>query len=179
MSSILWPCVPRGSWKTPSSGPMPVYTEPAWSPTNHPDLDVRLNQLVRAVKLVYASTYFQGPKKFAKRVGQRTEEEKMAVIIQQLIGRRYGGPFLSFHIRCVAQSYNYYPFAHMKPEEGCATMALGLGKTVVEGGSALRFSPETSTITTAVFQGRRFSGQLAAVHLRFKNGTPGSGIGTT
>jgi hypothetical protein len=110
-------------------------------PNDDPGLDIRLEQLINAIKLVYASTYFQGPKAFSKRVGHRTEEEKMAVIIQQLVGERYGDHFYPA-ISGVAQSHNYYPFAKMKPEEGIATMALGLGRTVMEGEKALRFSPK-------------------------------------
>jgi hypothetical protein len=110
-------------------------------PNDHPDLDTRLAQLINAIKLVYASTYFQSPKAFSRRVGQRTEEEKMAVIIQQLVGERYGAHFYPA-ISGVAQSYNYYPFAKMQPEEGIATIAMGLGKTVMEGEKALRFSPK-------------------------------------
>lgn len=110
-------------------------------PNCHSDIDVRLMDLIKAVKLVYASTYYQGPKSFAKRAGLRTEDEKMAVIIQQMVGDRYGDNFYPA-IAGVAQSQNYYPFGQMKPEEGIATIALGLGKTVVEGGRALRFSPK-------------------------------------
>ncbi|MBF0531243.1 MAG: hypothetical protein HQK55_18645 [Deltaproteobacteria bacterium] len=110
-------------------------------PNNHHDLEVRLQDLLAAVKMVFASTYFQGPKAFARRVGQRTEEEKMGVIIQELVGEEHNGYFYPA-ISGVAQSYNYYPFARMKPEEGMATIALGFGKTVVEGGRALRFSPK-------------------------------------
>ena len=110
-------------------------------PNDHRDLDIRLNHLISAIKLVYASTYFQGPKSFARRVGQRTEEEKMAVVIQELIGRRHG-EFFYPTVSGVAQSHNYYPFDRMKPEDGIATIALGLGKIVVEGGRALRFSPK-------------------------------------
>jgi CheY-like chemotaxis protein len=105
------------------------------------DLETRLRQLISAIKLVYASTFFQDPKAFSKRVGHRTEEEKMAVIVQQLVGERYGDYFYPT-ISGVAQSHNYYPFAKMKPEEGIATVALGLGKTVMEGEKALRFSPK-------------------------------------
>jgi DNA-binding NarL/FixJ family response regulator len=105
-----------------------------------PDLEQRLNHLVHAVKLVYASTYYKGPKAFSKRVGHRTEEEQMAVIVQKLVGSQYGNSFYPA-ISGVAQSTNYYPFARMKPEEGIATIALGLGKTVVEGEKTLRFSP--------------------------------------
>ncbi len=109
-------------------------------PNDHPDLEIRLEQLINAIKLVYASTYFRDPKAFSKRVGHRTEEEKMGVIIQQLVGERFGNYFYPT-ISGVAQSHNYYPFAKMKPEEGIATVALGLGKTVMEGEKALRFSP--------------------------------------
>ncbi|HSO18824.1 MAG TPA: PEP/pyruvate-binding domain-containing protein [Desulfosarcina sp.] len=105
-----------------------------------PDLQQRLDHLIHAVKLVYASTYYKGPKAFSKRVGHRTEEEQMAVIIQKLVGDRYGKSFYPA-ISGVAQSYNYYPFARMKPEEGIVTIAMGLGKTVVEGEKTLRFSP--------------------------------------
>lgn len=110
-------------------------------PNAAPDLESRLEQLIGAIKLVYASTFFQDPKAFSKRVGHRTEEEKMAVIIQQLVGERYGDYFYPT-MSGVAQSHNYYPFAKMRPEEGIATVAVGLGKTVMEGGKALRFSPK-------------------------------------
>jgi CheY-like chemotaxis protein len=110
-------------------------------PNDHPDLQIRLEQLVQAIKLVYASTFFQSPRAFSKRVGHRTEEEKMAVIIQQLVGEHYGEYFYPT-ISGVAQSYNYYPFSKMKPEEGITTVAMGLGKTVMEGEKALRFSPK-------------------------------------
>jgi hypothetical protein len=105
-----------------------------------PDLELRLNHLIHAIKLVYASTYYKGPKAFSKRVGHRTEEEQMAVIIQKLVGSQYSDSFYPA-ISGVAQSHNYYPFARMKPEEGIVTLAMGLGKTVVEGEKTLRFSP--------------------------------------
>jgi hypothetical protein len=109
-------------------------------PNDHPSLDMRLKQLIAAIKLVYASTYFQSPKAFSRRVGHRTEEEKMAVIVQQLVGEPCGRHFYPA-ISGAAQSYNYYPFGPMKPEEGIVTIALGLGKTVMEGEKALRFCP--------------------------------------
>lgn len=109
-------------------------------PNDDPNLDCRVNQLIDAIKLVYASTYYKAPRDFARRVGHRTEEEKMSVIVQQMIGERYGDFFYP-SISGVAQSYNYYPFSKMKSEEGIATIAVGLGKTVMEGEKALRFSP--------------------------------------
>ncbi len=107
---------------------------------DHNDLQCRLDQLIEAIKMVYASTYYQAPRAFTRRVGNRIEEEKMAVIIQQLVGDRQG-PFFYPAISGVAQSYNYYPFSKMSPEDGIATIALGLGKSVMEGGQSLRFSP--------------------------------------
>jgi hypothetical protein len=109
-------------------------------PNNHPEPGVRLERLVSAVKLVYASTYFESPKAFARSTSHRIEEEKMAVVIQHLTGQACGDYFYPA-LSGVVQSYNFYPIAHMKPEEGIAHIALGLGKTVVEGGTSLRFSP--------------------------------------
>jgi len=110
-------------------------------PNNHPDLNKRLEQLILAIKLVYASTYCQNARAYVKSTFHRTEDEKMGVIIQKLTGERYGDYFYP-SISGVAQSYNYYPIAYMKPEDGLAHVALGLGKIVVEGGAALRFSPK-------------------------------------
>lgn len=108
---------------------------------DHIDLNCRLEQLVNAVKMVFASTYFSGPKAFSNRVGHRIEEEKMAVMIQELAGEHHRGHFYPA-IGGVAQSYNYYPFAQMKPQDGVAAIALGLGKSVMGGESSLRFSPK-------------------------------------
>ena len=110
-------------------------------PNDCPHFTQRVAHVINAIKLVYASTYFKGPKSFSRRVGHRTEEEKMAVIIQSMVGDTYGEHFYPA-ISGVAQSHNYYPFSHMKPEEGIATIALGLGKMVVEGEKTLRFSPK-------------------------------------
>jgi hypothetical protein len=109
-------------------------------PNNHPDPAVRFERLIVAIKLVYASTYYQSPRSYARSTFHRLEDEKMAVVIQQLTGSVYG-EFYYPAISGVAQSYNFYPISHLKPEEGIAHIALGLGKTVVEGGTSLRFSP--------------------------------------
>ena len=110
-------------------------------PNNHPQLSVRLQRLVTAVKLVYASTYYEGPKAFAQNTSNQPQKESMAVIIQQLAGNEYGDYFYPA-ISGVAQSHNYYPISHMTAEEGIVHIALGLGKTVVEGEQTLRFSPK-------------------------------------
>jgi DNA-binding NarL/FixJ family response regulator len=112
---------------------------------DHTDLNCRLDQLIDAIKMVYASTYFAAPRAFAQRVGHRIENEKMAVMIQQVVGTRHGNHFYPA-ISGVAQSYNYYPFDRTRPEDGIASMALGLGKAVMEGGKTLRFSPRFPSI---------------------------------
>merc|ERR1711991_752647 len=89
---------------------------------------------------VYASVYSPVAKGYIEAVNYKVEEEKMAVILQEVVGNKYENYFYP-HISGVAQSYNYYPFAHMKPEEGFAVAAVGLGKYVVEGEKAYRFSP--------------------------------------
>jgi len=109
-------------------------------PNNHPDINVRLNQLMDAIKLVFASVYSPEARGYIEAINYKLEEEKMAVILQEVVGHQYDDVFYP-HISGVAQSYNYYPFAHMKPEEGFAIAALGLGKYVVDGGNAYRFSP--------------------------------------
>ncbi len=108
---------------------------------NHTDIEVRLKQLIQAIKLVYASVYQEIPRVLAKNSVYRPEEDKMAVIIQQLSGTLNGDYFYPA-ISGVAQSWNFYPVSYMKPDEGVAHIALGLGKIVVDGGVALRFSPK-------------------------------------
>jgi CheY-like chemotaxis protein len=113
-------------------------------PNNHPDPSVRLRQLINAIKLVYASTYYESPKAFARHTSNRPQEEAMAVIVQKLTGEEYGDYYYPA-VSGVAQSHNFYPIPPMKREDGIAYIAIGLGKTVVEGERALRFSPRHPT----------------------------------
>ncbi|MBP7747553.1 MAG: histidine kinase [Phycisphaerae bacterium] len=109
-------------------------------PNNDPDEQIRLAQLCDAIRLVYASTYFSATRRYLEATPHRIDEEKMAVILQPVVGARHG----DYHypdFAGVARSYNYYPFGAMRPEDGVASAALGLGRTVVEGGQALRFCP--------------------------------------
>ncbi|MBT3221901.1 MAG: hypothetical protein HN348_22735 [Proteobacteria bacterium] len=110
------------------------------TPNSHADIEVRLRQLTDAIKLVYASIFTKAPKAHFLATAYRIEEEKMAVLIQQLVARRYENVCYP-NFAGVAQSYNFYPIGWMKAEEGMANLALGLGKTVVEGGNVVRFSP--------------------------------------
>ena len=105
------------------------------------DIAQRLDRLAEAVKLVFASTYYVDPRAYARRVGHKIDSCAMAVIIQQVVGRRHGR-FYYPAISGVAQSRNYYPLGGMKADEGLATIALGLGKQVVSGERALRFCPK-------------------------------------
>jgi len=107
---------------------------------DHPSEKCRIGQLLTAIKKVYASTFFRAPKAFSRRVGNRVESEKMAVIIQRAVGSQYGNRFYPA-ISGVVQSLNYYPFSRMKTEDGIASIAVGLGKAVMEGENTLRFSP--------------------------------------
>ena len=109
-------------------------------PNNHPDENVRLEQVVVAIKLVYASVFAKKSRSYIEAINYKIEEERMSVILQEVVGNTYDNYYYP-HISGVAQSYNYYPFAHMKPDEGFAVVAVGLGTYVVEGEKAYRFSP--------------------------------------
>jgi len=113
-------------------------------PNNHPSPSKRLEHLITAIKLVFASTYYEGPKAFSRSSNQ-PHEEAMAVIVQQVTGREYGDYFYP-SVAGVAQSHNFYPFSHMKSEEGIVHICLGLGTTVVGGEKSLRFSPKYPNI---------------------------------
>ncbi|NPD46209.1 PEP/pyruvate-binding domain-containing protein [Lentimicrobium sp. S6] len=109
-------------------------------PNNHSNDEIRLKQVTDAIKLVYASVYSDIARGYVEAVNYRIEEEKMAIVIQEVVGNQYDDKFYP-HFSGVAQSYNYYPIAHMKPEEGFANIAVGLGKYVVDGEKSYRFSP--------------------------------------
>ncbi|MBT3932620.1 MAG: pyruvate, phosphate dikinase, partial [Bacteroidetes bacterium] len=110
-------------------------------PNSHPDINVRLEQCITAIKLVFASVFSKTARDYIEAINYKIEEEKMAVVIQEVVGNQYGEVFYP-HISGVAQSYNYYPFGHMKPDDGFAVAALGLGTYVVEGEKAYRFCPK-------------------------------------
>ncbi|HWQ79832.1 MAG TPA: PEP/pyruvate-binding domain-containing protein [Anaerovoracaceae bacterium] len=109
-------------------------------PNCDPNPVVRYKQLVDAVKLIYASAFFQSPKGYAKNADIRIEEGSMSVLIQQLVGEAHGDLFYPV-ISGVAQTWNYYPYSHMKPEQGIISLALGFGKVIVDGGRVYSFSP--------------------------------------
>jgi hypothetical protein len=109
-------------------------------PNNQFDADSRFRVLVEAVKFVYASTFFREAKTYIKTTGQSVEKEKMAVIIQEVVGMRFGDKFYP-QISGVARSYNFYATGHGKPKDGVIDLALGLGKTIVDGGKSWSYCP--------------------------------------
>jgi CheY-like chemotaxis protein len=109
-------------------------------PNNHPDPGVRLRQLIDAVKWVYASTFLAQAKSYVNMTPYRLEEEKMAVLIQRIVGTRRGKRFYP-DFAGVARSYNFYPQEPYQCEDGLVAIALGMGRTVVDGDPCIRFSP--------------------------------------
>jgi hypothetical protein len=116
-------------------------------PNNHPDIEVRFQQLQTAIKLVYASIFTESAMSYFDAVNYKIEEEKMAVVIQEVVGNQYNDHYYP-SISGVAQSYNFYPVSYMEPEDGFAVSAIGLGMYVVGGENAYRFCPKYPEINT-------------------------------
>ncbi len=110
-------------------------------PNNQPSPDVRFQKLVEAIKFVYASTFFKHAKDYLKTTRHAIEDEKMAIIIQEVVGLRHGDRFYP-NISGVARSYNFYPTGRSRPEDGVVYLAMGLGKTIVDGGICWHYSPK-------------------------------------
>lgn len=110
-------------------------------PNSDPDPNVRLAELLHAIRRVYASTFYHAAREYLKVTSLRFEDEKMAVIVQEMVGADHGGRFYP-EISGVARSYNFYPTGPQEPEDGIVAVALGLGKTIVEGGVTVRFCPK-------------------------------------
>jgi hypothetical protein len=109
-------------------------------PNNQPDAGSRFHRLVEAIKLIYASTFFRDARAYRRVAGVGDEREKMAVIIQEVVGQRHGDRFYP-HLSLVCRSYNYYPIGRAKPDQGVVSLALGLGKTIVDGGICWSYCP--------------------------------------
>ena len=105
-----------------------------------PGLQPRLDELSEAIKRVYASTFSQHAKAYVRATPYRLEEEKMAVILQQVVGTLHGPRFYP-DFSGVVRSHNFYPVEPMTFSDGIAAVALGLGRTVVDGGKCLSFCP--------------------------------------
>jgi hypothetical protein len=109
------------------------------------ETDFRFQEVCNAIKYVYASTYFEKARTYIKSTPKNLGDEKMAVLIQEVVGKKHGQYFYPT-ISGVAKSYNYYPSGGCKPEDGIVYLALGLGKAIVDGGCTFCFCPEQPTI---------------------------------
>ena len=109
-------------------------------PNQADDVATRLQQLTEAIKRVYASTFSQHAKAYIRATPYRLEEEKMAVLVQRVVGGQHGSRFYP-DFSGVVRSRNFYPIAPVTSEDGIAAVALGLGKAVVDGGKCLMFCP--------------------------------------
>jgi CheY-like chemotaxis protein len=105
-----------------------------------PDKYEMLGLLGKAIKAVYASVFYRDSKTYMVATQNLIDQEKMAIVLQEAVGSRYGDHFYPT-LSGVARSLNFYPVGNEKPEEGIANIVLGLGKYIVEGGTSLRFSP--------------------------------------
>ena len=104
------------------------------------EINKMIEMVSNAVKSVIASTFFESSKAYLKATSHTIEEDKMAVILQEVIGKQYQDVYYP-NISGVARSINFYPIGDEKPQEGIANIALGLGEIIVGGGQTLRFSP--------------------------------------
>lgn len=105
------------------------------------ETDLRFQEVCNSIKYVYASTYFEKSRTYIKSTPKNIGDEKMSVIIQEVVGTKHGNYFYPT-ISGVAKSYNYYPSGPCTPEDGIVYLALGLGKAIVDGGSTYCFSPK-------------------------------------
>jgi CheY-like chemotaxis protein len=117
-------------------------------PNNHPSDEERLKNLTDAIKLVYASVYSKQARLYFEAINYKVDDEKMAVVIQEIVGDNFGKIFFP-HISGVAQSYNFYPIARFKPEDGICIAAVGLGKYVIDGEKTFRFCPKYPKVDIA------------------------------
>jgi hypothetical protein len=109
-------------------------------PNNQPEPETRFRRLLEAIKFVYASTYFRQARDYFRAIGRDIRQERMAVIIQEVVGARFGERYYPT-VSGVARSYNFYPTGNARPREGVVSLALGLGKTIVDGGRAWSYCP--------------------------------------
>jgi Pyruvate phosphate dikinase, AMP/ATP-binding domain len=113
-------------------------------PNDQPDADARFQRLMEAVKFVYASTFFAEARRY-RRAAAPDRPEKMAVLVQEVIGTRHDERFYPT-VSGVAKSHNYYPVGSARREDGVVLLALGLGKTIVDGGRCWVYAPTRPSV---------------------------------
>lgn len=109
-------------------------------PNNEPDPDIRFKKLIAAIKFVYASTFFRNARDYRRAINVSPDAERMSVIIQEVVGTPHFDRYYP-DISGVARSINYYPINRSKSEDGIVHLALGLGKTIVDGSRSWWYSP--------------------------------------
>ncbi len=109
-------------------------------PNNEIEEDARFTRLEEAVKYVWATTFFAESKAYLRSIDRRVGDERMAVLVQEVVGQRANDRFYPC-VSGVARTHNYYPTGHARPKDGVVTLALGLGKTIVDGGLTWSYSP--------------------------------------
>jgi CheY-like chemotaxis protein len=143
LEKAVWPLAVRSSSLLEDSQHQPftgVY-ETLMLPNNEWSLGERLERALEAIKRVYASTFSQHAKAYLRATPYRLEEEKMAVLLQRIVGSARGERFYP-DFSGVARSQNFYPTPPLEAGDGIVAVALGMGRTIVEGGACLRFSPK-------------------------------------
>jgi len=132
-----------------------------------------LFMITEAIKAVYASVFYRDSKAYMTATKNVIDEEKMAVVLQEICGSAYGNRFYP-SFSGVARSLNYYPIGAEKPEDGIANIAMGLGKHIVDGGVSLRFSPaypnnilQTSTLDFALRETQTYFNALDLCQTQF------------
>lgn len=110
-------------------------------PNNQPDAAERFKRLAEAIKLVWASTYFRDARAYMRMIGQPIEQERMAVVIQEVVGAHINERFYPT-ISGVIRTHNFYPTGPATAEDGVVNLALGLGKTIVDGGVTWTYCPK-------------------------------------
>jgi CheY-like chemotaxis protein len=142
LRNIRYPLAVRSSslFEDSKSQPFSGIYETYFLPNSHQDTEVRFSQLERTIKLIFASVYSDSARSYLEAVNYKIGEEKMAVLIQEVVGKRFSNRLYP-HISGLAQSLNYYPVSYMKPEDGVGIIGMGLGNYVVDGGKSWRFCP--------------------------------------
>jgi len=132
-----------------------------------------LEMVTEAIKAVYASVFYHDSKAYMTATKNVIDEEKMAVVLQEICGNAYENRFYP-SFSGVARSLNYYPIGAEKPEDGIANIALGLGKYIMDGGTSLRFSPaypnnilQTSTLEFALRETQTYFNALDLCQMQF------------
>lgn len=109
-------------------------------PNNQAAVGDRFKKLTEAVKFVWASTFFRGAKSYMRMIGHSIREERMAVVIQEVVGERFNGRYYPI-VSGVIRTHNFYPMGPAAPTDGVVSLALGLGKSIVDGGVVWTYCP--------------------------------------